>query len=119
MARKFITYKNKDQELQLSFGNVQFHEDLLKQFPNTIERKDVLGGGWFHIDKELQIIILYGISVDFGSFQLYSTDEELIKACKESKFFTLFGNYTVYFSKKNKLEEIKLTILEDPKFTIE
>ncbi len=75
MARKFIIQDN-----TLKVGNVVMHEDLKNEQSN----EPVLGGGYWYIDREKNILYLYGKSIDFGRV----TKKEIIEVRKNGSYTT-------------------------------
>jgi hypothetical protein len=65
MHKKFIIY---DGDVRL--GHVDFHKEL------GPDKSLIKGGGWWHYDKENDVIYLYSSSMDFGRV----TRENLIDA---------------------------------------
>lgn len=89
MALKWIL-----QSGEIRFGNVEFHRQLNKG------SDPIIGGGLFHLDpdtKEPTILILYGMSHDFGQI----TEEDFMKATLNlNRLHINSKTVEVYFSNK-------------------
>lgn len=57
---------------RLVLGKVEYHEDLADN------KYNVKGGGWFYYDREKDLFILYGKSIQFGPAKI----EDIINAVK-------------------------------------
>lgn len=84
MHKKFIIYDG-----SIRIGHVYFHKEL------GPDKSLIKGGGWWHWDREKDIMYLYAKSMDFG----WVTRENLIDAIhngmmrpslKNTKFFHSF-----------------------------
>lgn len=87
MHKKFIIYDN-----HIRLGHVDFHKEL------GPDKSLIKGGGWWHWDKEKDIMYLYSSSADFG----YVNRETLIDAIEngmmrpslqKTKFFHSFFDF--------------------------
>lgn len=88
---KFIVIEGKQPNtFDVKVGMVSLHK-ILK--PSNTK---VYGGGWFYLDRENDIMVLYSESVDFGRFK----KEHVIMALenKTGRFFRQFKGHTIYFS---------------------
>lgn len=61
---KYILIEKKPGELELIFGFVEFHFELL---PKDCPDKNCKGGGFWRFNPKEKQIILYGRSTDYGS----------------------------------------------------
>lgn len=73
-------------------GHVELHRDLVSD--NTL----TIGGGWWHFDKERNVLFLYYKSQDFGS-----VSEEAVRQAKKQR--SLEG-VEIFFSTKERLEDV-------------
>lgn len=87
MHKKFIIYDG-----SIRIGHVDFHKEL------GPDKSLIKGGGWWHWDRENNIMYLYSSSQDFG----YVTRENLIDAIQngmmrpsleKTKFFHSFSDF--------------------------
>ena len=72
---------------EIKAGNVDLHIDL-KSISEPVN-----GGGYFHYDRAVKEITLYGSSVDFGSVQ----KAELLKAFESGKIPRSWQGYKIKF----------------------
>jgi hypothetical protein len=85
MANKFVINNN-----EILMGNVELHEHLL----GRRERNKTIGGGRFHIDKQLKKCYFYGKSMDFGTV----TFEQFQSAWGESLISPFIEQCEILFS---------------------
>lgn len=79
----------------LIIGYVEMHKDLAS------EGMEVLGGGWWHLDKENKNLYLYGQSFDYGR-----TNINKIRQIKESGLYApSMNNFNWIFSESDSLNE--------------
>lgn len=71
MAQKFVINDG-----ILILGNVEFHEDLVK----NRDRSKTIGGGRWYSDKESNTVYFWGTSCDFGQV----TEEQFNESIKQS-----------------------------------
>lgn len=91
MAKKWIINRNEDDSrYDFRLGHVDFHKDLAE---NQID--NIIGGGYWHLDKENNILYLYGKSEDFGRVsieQLRNAKEKAFYSPSLEKFKWVFSN---------------------------
>lgn len=100
--QKYIIFNN-----LILFSTVDFHSELLpkeneakKDFRVNYENHNsVKGGGYWHVDHDNKVLLLYSCSTDFGFVEM----EDLLKALPETSF-NLEG-YHVFYSQKIKLDD--------------
>ena len=88
MAKKFVINNN-----ELILGNVVLHKELI----SGREKYETIGGGYWHYDKNEDVIYFYGSSHDFGKV----TKEEFELAKKRN-----FNETKIIFSNKEFLSEV-------------
>ena len=99
-ANKFIVTK-KEQKLHL--GCVEFHFQLYE------DKKDILGGGLFFIDKKNKKIYFYGRSTDFGVVPHDILESVLKKQEKYIKDQIYYAGYCYTVLSEEELDESELT----------
>jgi len=78
---KFIVLKDFQNSIEIRFGFVEFHSDLIKE-DDKKHGKSCIGGGLFEIVDHIKEIWLYGSSTDFGSVDKRILDK--IKLTKDN-----------------------------------
>jgi len=85
MASKWVC---EDDDISIS-ASIEYHFEIVK------DRKKVSGGGYWKMDRQNNIIWLYGSSDDFGQ----CTEEQVRSAVKNGIFGMRFEAYKILFSK--------------------
>lgn len=94
MYKKFIIYAS--QEIpHIRMGFVDFHKELGQ------DKSLIKGGGWWHWDKEKNIVYLYSSSHDFG----YVEREVLINAIENGMMRPSLEKAKFFHSYKDFLDE--------------
>lgn len=93
MHKKFIIYDG-----SIRLGHVDFHKEL------GPDKSLIRGGGWWHLDKEKDIMYLYSSSMDFG----YVTRENLIDAIQNGMLRPSLKNTKFFHSFKEELYEVMI-----------
>lgn len=95
MHKKFIIYDG-----SIRLGHVDFHKEL------GPDKSLIKGGGWWHWDKENNIMYLYSSSMDFG----YVDRNLLIDAIENGMMRPSLEETRFFHSFKESLSDVK----EDP-----
>ena len=66
---KFIVLKNLQGQIEIRFGFVEYHNDLIEESDNKLAKK-CIGGGLFEIVDQKKEIWLYGRSEEYGKVNL-------------------------------------------------
>lgn len=88
---------------QIRMGNVSYHRDLCAKSEHEI----VQGGGWFHINKDKKIILLYGTSEQFGSVSVQTI---LLAVAFDEKFQRKFDGYELQHSPNSHLKSTEYNL---------
>jgi hypothetical protein len=92
MPQKWIVENN-----EIILGNVDMHCDL------SDNRDDIIGGGYWWIDKNKSMIYLYGKSLEYGKCQM----ECITSIVKMGNFDNELNSFIWMFSHEEDLENAK------------
>lgn len=76
--QKFIIEKDSEEGDYLVLAKCTYHKQL------AYNKDNVIGGGWWELDRENFVFILYGESTDFGKAEV----EDIKRCVKNKQVFT-------------------------------
>lgn len=90
MAHKFIINDG-----WLILGDVEFHGELISK---GRDKDKTVGGGWWYVDRERNVIFFYGKSIDFGRVSKKDFDDAFKQPSVE--------RMGIFFSEKETLQDV-------------
>lgn len=88
MSQKFIIHFKEETVYKVPvaiLADVGYHDDLRRLGMKEIPNSSVNGGGWYHLEND--VLYLYGISTDYGSYEAKNTVDVIVKAILNSTFW--------------------------------